>query len=88
MRWILVIALVVFVAAVVMWVQRYGARSYVRLGAVLVLGAVAGLVGFLLLDLLWWALGGMAAMLAVMALIFGLIHWLDRRQVKAFERES
>lgn len=88
MRWILVIALVVWVAAVVIWVHRYGARSYLKLAAVLVLGAIVGLVGFLLLDLVWWALGGLAAMLAAIALIFGLIYWLDRRKVKAFEQLS
>lgn len=86
MRWLLVIALVVWVAAVVIWVHRYGARSYLKLAAVLVLGAVAGFVGFLLLDLVWWAFGGLAAMLAVLALIFGLIYVLDRRKVKEFEQ--
>jgi hypothetical protein len=88
MRWILVIALVVFVAAVVMWVHRYGARSYAKLAGVLLLGAAAGLIGFLLLGLVWWAVGGLAAMLAVMALIFGLVYWLDQRKVKEFESIS
>ncbi len=86
MRWILIIALVVWVTAVVVWIHRYGARSYLKLAAVLVLGAVVGLVGFLLLGLVWWALGGLAAMLAVIALIFGVIYWLDRRKVEAYER--
>jgi hypothetical protein len=87
MRWVLVIALVVWFAAVVMWVHRYGARSYLKLAAVLVLGALVALVGFLLLDRVWWAFGGLAAILAGMAMLFGVIYVLDRRKVEAYERE-
>ena len=88
MRWILVIGLVVWVAAVVIWAHRYGVRSYVKLAAVLALGAVAGMVGFLLLGLAWWALGAVGALLAAMAVLFGLIYWLDQRKVKDFEAIS
>ena len=87
MRWLLVIALVVWFAAVVMWAHRYGVRSYLKLAAVLVLGAIIGLVGFLLLGRVWWAFGALAAMLVGMAMIFGVIYWLDRRKVEAYERE-
>ena len=85
-RWLLLIALIVWVVAVAGWVHRYGASSYVKLGVVLVLGAVVAFVGFLILDLVWWAFGGLAAMLVVLGLIFGLVYLLDRRQVKAFEQ--
>ena len=88
MRWILVIGLVVWVAAVVIWAHRYGVRSYVKLAAVLALGAVVGMIGFLLLGLAWWALGAVGALLAAMAVLFGLIYWLDRRRVKDFEAIS
>jgi len=88
MRWILVIGLVVWVAAVVIWAHRYGVRSYVKLAAVLALGAVVGMIGFLLLGLAWWALGAVGALLAAMAVLFGLIYWLDQRKVKDFEAVS
>lgn len=87
-RWLLIIALVVWVVAVVGWVHRYGARSYLKLGVVLILGAVVAFVGFLILNLVWWAVGGLAAMLVVLGLIFGLVYVLDRRQVKAFEQAT
>jgi len=85
MRWILVIGLIVWVAAVVIWAHRYGVRSYAKLAGVLALGAVAGMIGFLLLDLAWWALGALGGLLAAIAMIFGLIYWLDRRKVKDYE---
>ncbi len=86
MRWLLVIVLVVWVAAVVIWVHRYGARSYLKLGAVLLLGAIAAFVGFFLLDLIWWAIGGFAALLAGMGIVFGFVYWVDRRKVEERER--
>jgi uncharacterized iron-regulated membrane protein len=43
--------------------------------------------GFLLLGRVWWAFGGLAAMLFGIAMIFGVIYWLDRRKVEAYERE-
>ena len=87
-RWLLLIALIVWVVAVVGWVHRYGARSYLKLGVVLLLGAIVAFVGFLILEGVWWAFGGFAAMLVVLGLIFGVIYLLDRRQVKAFEQLS
>jgi hypothetical protein len=85
MRLLVVIALVVWVVAVIGWARAYGVRSYLKLAGVLALGMVAGVAGFLVLGLVWWALGGFLAMVAVIALIFGVIYWIDRRKVKAFD---
>jgi hypothetical protein len=82
-HWLLVTVLVVWVLAVVVWVHKYGGRSYLKLGAFLLLGALVAVVGFLILDLVWWAIGGFAAMLAGMGLVFGFVYWVDRRKIEA-----
>ena len=88
MRWILVIVLVVWLLAVVAWVRANGAPSFLKLAGVLAAGAAIALVGFLLLDLVWWAIGGVAAMLAGMGMVFGVVYWIDRRKVKAYEENA
>ncbi len=88
MRILLIIALIVWVVAVAGWVHQYGGRSYAKLAGLLLLGALVGLAGFLVLGLIWWAVGAFAAMLATIALIFGVIYLLDRRKANAFDEAS